>query len=191
MTTGTNMNSKQVSDRGNWSTFFRGYKCDEKMTTAQRIAHLLNWAADHGPGVLIPYNIILKYIMGFEHTPRMGNEEVETLRRKLSSVRPHLQKTYSRDLKNVTGVGARATTDSLDLVKQSMPANVRRVNSSHAALKRNAELVDVAKLPASGPDKSWRDWYIKTVPPALKALQSDERIAKLLPPKPQGEGQEQ
>jgi len=167
-----------------WNLFFRGFKIDTTMSIPHRIAFLLDWAASHNPSALIPYNVILKYVMGYGHTPRVNNDEVETLRRKLSSARPILQKKYKRDIRNVSGVGARATVDDLDLVKSSLPGNVRRVNSAHAALQRNAELVNVGKLPDHGPDKSWRDWYSRAVTPALKAIGSDERISKLLPPAP-------
>jgi len=182
----TNVGSSRSSD---WVLFFRHYKVDATMSLAQRIAHLLDWAAKKGVGVLIPYNVICRHIMGYNYTPRMNNEEVDGIRRKLSSARPHLQKKYKRDLRNVSGVGARATVDSIDLVKTSLPGNVRRVNSAHAALARNAELVDVAKLPEHGPDKAWKDWFQKTVSPAIKALSNDDRIAKLLPPAPEPKGE--
>jgi len=82
----------------------------------------------------------------------------------------------------VSGIGARATTDSTDVVKSTMPAAVRRVNSAHAALTSAAKLVDVTELPRTGADRGWTEWYGRTVTPALKALASDERITRLLPP---------
>jgi len=168
----------------NWGAFFKGFKMDMTMSIPARGAMLLAWAADKSAGTIIPYNIMLKYIMGYDHTPRTSSEEVESLRRKISSMRPILQDKYKRDMRNVSGVGARATVDDLDVVKSSMPGNVRRVNSAHKALARNAELVRIDRLPSSGPDKQWRDWYSQSVSPAIKALRSDERIKGLLPPAP-------
>jgi|HubBroStandDraft_2_1064218.scaffolds.fasta_scaffold00001_92 hypothetical protein len=184
METSMNSNSATGSTVSDWNGFFRGFKIDMTMSISHRIAFLLDWAAKKNPYAIIPYNIILKYIMGFSHTPRMANEDVDTLRRKLPGCRPILQKKYKRDIRNVSGVGARATVDDLDLVKSSLPGNVRRVNSAHAALQKNSEMVNIAKLPDHGPDKQWRDWYAKTVSPALKALSDDPRVAKLLPPAP-------
>lgn len=173
----------------NWNTFFKGFKLphppgkpDKQLPTNHRIAFLLHWAREKGPGLVVPYNIILKFIMGFEHTPRTSNEEVELLRKKMSSVRPILQGKYKCDLKTVPGVGARATTDDLDTLKNTTVNAVKRVKSAHEALKRNTSNIDASKLPTSGPDKEWRDWYSQSVSPALKALGNDERIAKLLPP---------
>ena len=57
-----------------------------------------------------------------------------------------------------------------------------RVNSAHEAMKATAALVDDTKLPRLGPDKSWTEWFGRTVSPALRALALDGRIAKLLPP---------
>jgi hypothetical protein len=190
MATGTNMADDKrhaAATRGDWAEFFKGYKLDDALASlslAKRTAHLLDWAARKGPGTLIPYNVILKGIMGYAHTPRIGNEEVDRFRHgPLGGARKYLQQQYKRDLKNA-GVGARATVDGLDVVKSVLPANVRRVNSAHAALGRAAKLVDPARLPAAGPDRAWVEWYARTVSPALKALAADDRIAKLLPPAP-------
>lgn len=171
--------SDTVVGRSNLDAIFRSFKLPESMSISNRIAFVLDWAAKKGPGTVIPYNIIYKHVYGVPNTPSTSNKDVVMLRKKLASARPILQKKYNRQLKSVAPLGARATTDSLDVVRSNIPSDVRRVNSAHAALQRTAKLVDVAKLP-EGADKSY---YVRTISPALKALASDERLAKLLPPK--------
>lgn len=169
----------------NWITFFKGYQVEMGMSIVKRIAHLLNWAADKDPEAIIPYNIVCRFIMGFDFTPKMGNQKVNEIRRSLSRARPILQDKYKRDLKNVSGVGVRATSRAhggIDVVKSTTGAAVKRVNSATQSLARNAKLVDPEKLPTQGPDKVYSDWYKKQVSPAIRMLASDERILKLLPP---------
>jgi hypothetical protein len=184
----TEESRKKAAASGDWAAFFHGYKLTDALASlslAKRTAFVLDWAAKRGPGVLIPANVLYKYVMGFSHTPRLKTEDVERFRANtISAARPVLQGQYKRDLKIVTGVGCRATTDSLDVVKATLPANVRRVNSAHAGLERAAKLVDPRALPEAGPDKGWTEWFGRAVSPALKALAADERIAKLLPPAP-------
>ena len=173
-----------VSD---WKKFFIGYKLphppgkpDKQVPLMQRVAHLLDWAAKKAPGVVVPYNVIYKEINGLDQMPRMSNEEVQRLRTKFSGLRQLLRKMYKRDLKHVSGVGLRATVDDIDVVRTTTPQAVRRFNSAAEALKSNVALVNVAKLP-EGSDKSW---FVRAVSPAVKALSSDDRLLKLLPPAP-------
>ena len=180
-----------VGHINNWDTFFTGFKLphppgkpDKQLPISHRVAFLLDWAAKRDPEALVPYNIVLKTIQGLVTTPRMSSPDVERMRQQIPRARPILQGTYHRDLVNVSGVGVRATTGDLDVVKRVLPGTVRKVNRAHESLRRTAALVDVAKLPATGPDRGHREWMIRTVSPALKALKSDERIANLLPPAP-------
>lgn len=166
----------------NWDTFFRGFQMDMELSIPKRIALLLDWSAKKSPGTIVPYNIVQKHIMGFSHTPQMRTEAVQELRRKFASVRPLLQDKYKRDLFHLSGVGVRATTGDLDVVKTSLPGNVRRMNSARAALSKNVALVDAKKLPTSGPDRQITEWFMKVVSPAVRALATDERFERLLPP---------
>jgi len=178
-----------VTHVSNWNTFFKGMKIpsppgqpDRQMSLPRRIAFVLDWAAKKGPNIIVPYNVVLREIMGFTHTPRLSNKEVADLRKKLPVARPILQTEYKRDLYNVSGIGVRATTGDLDVVKATTPRAVARVHSAHEALRKNATLVRVDRLPESGPDRGWREWYAKAVTPAVKLLTSDPRFDKLLPP---------
>jgi len=78
----------------------------------------------------------------------------------------------------VSGIGVRATASDLDVVQRSIPRNVRNFNSAREALGRNVALVNPNRLP-EGPDKNW---FVRQVSPAYKALTNDDRILKLLPP---------
>ena len=171
----------------NWATFFKGFKLphvagkpNKLPSIVQRIAYLLDWVAKRAPYQYVPYNVVFREINQLTVTPRMSNQDVARLRDKMSAVRPVLQRLYKRDLKNLSGVGIRATVDDLDVVRTTTGAAVRRVTSAHDALKRNAGLVSAAKLP-DGPDKAW---FVRTVSPAIRALTDDPRMAKLLPPAP-------
>jgi hypothetical protein len=175
---------RQVSD---WKRFFQGFKLphppgkpDKMLPLGHRIAFLLDWAAKKAPYNFVPYNVVYKEINGLEATPRTTNEDVTRMRRLLTSVRPLLQRTYKRDIKNLSGFGVRATVDDLDVVKTTTGAAVRRFNSAGEALKKNAALVNPSKLP-EGSDKAW---FTRTVSPAVNALSNDPRMLKLLPPGP-------
>lgn len=170
--------NERVSTKG-WNTKIRAYKHDEKLTQIQRIAHFLNWGAVHLPNQTFPYNIICKAIMGYGHTPRVNNEEVDATRRRTSMARRVLQQKFKRDLKSIPGVGARATVDSIDVVKATLPGRVSRVNSAVKGLQESAALVDVNKLPAKSAE---RVWFENHITPGIKALTTDERIQRLLPP---------
>lgn len=175
---------KTVTD---WKRFFAGFKLphpegkpDKQLPLGHRIAYLLDYAAKKAPYNFVPYNVIYREINGLEATPRVDNENVAIMRKKLAGVRPLLQKLYKRDLKNLSGLGVRATVDDLDVVKTTTVTVVARVNSAHNALKANAALVNPNRLP-EGSDKAW---YVRTVSPAIKALTDDPRMLKLLPPAP-------
>jgi hypothetical protein len=181
--------SATVTHVSNWNVFFKGMKLphppgqpDKQLSIARRIAFVLNWTAERAPNILIPYNVVLREIMGFTHTPRLGGKEVDAIRKKLASSRPILQEEYKRDLHNVSGLGCRATTGALDVAKHTTPRIVGRLRSDRDALRKNAALVNVAKLPETGPDKGVRDWFVKTVSPMVKLLSTDARFDKLLPP---------
>jgi len=176
--------TKHVSD---WKKFFHGFKLphpsgkpDKMLPLVFRIAYLLDWVAKKAPYNFVPYNVVYKEANALDATPRSSNEDVARLRTKLSSCRPILQKLYKRDLKNLSGIGVRATVDDLDVVKTTTRTAVRRFNSAGEALKKNAALVNPNKLP-EGADKSW---FTRTVSPAVKALTTDDRMLKLLPPAP-------
>jgi hypothetical protein len=168
----------EVSTKG-WNVKIRAYKHDERMPQVHRIAHFLNWCAIHLPNQTPPYNISCKAINGYAHTPRVNNEEVVSTRRRTSMARKVLQQKYNRDLKTVPGVGARATVDSVDIVKATLPGRVSRINSAVKGLQDSAALVDVNKLPPKSPE---RVWFENNITPGIKALTTDERIQRLLPP---------
>ena len=116
--------------RGDWGAFFKSYKLTDALSSlslSKRAAHALDWTATRAPGVVVPYNVVLKVVMGYSHTPRLGNEEVERFRSgALGDARRHLRSQYRRDLKSVSGVGVRATVDGLDVVKSTLPASVQK-----------------------------------------------------------------
>jgi hypothetical protein len=173
-----------VSD---WKKFFIGYKLphppgkpDKQVPLMHRVAHVLDWVARKAPGQVVPYNVIYKEINGLDVMPRMSNDDVQRLRARFAGLRGLLRKMYKRDLVHVSGVGLRATVDDDDVVRTTTPAAVRRYNSATEGLKSNAALVNVANL-SEGRDKTW---FTRAVSPAIKALSSDDRLLKLLPPAP-------
>jgi hypothetical protein len=125
---------------------FKGYHHDATMTIPERTAHALDWAAAHNGGMIVPYNILLKAVMGYNRMPRLKTEEVEALRRKMSRARQLLEKVYGRALVAVTGIGVRATVDGEDAVRNSAKPAGARLERAAQIFKDRLALVNKAEV---------------------------------------------
>ena len=159
------------------------YKAPMEQPVGRRIAHLLDWAAVKLPGKWIPVHYVVRFMMGYDHTPRMANEEVQRVRKMCSTnVRRILEREYSRELLHQTGVGVRATVDSADVLKHKLPQRAARFNNARAALENTAARVDVKDLPNTKEMAPWKAWFEKSVMPVVKTLKAQGVETKLLPP---------
>lgn len=144
----------------------------------QRGAHFLNWAATNHPKEYVPYNFLVRAVMGYKRTPRMDAEEVTRYRGKMSRIRRILQDEHGRELTSSPGIGVRATDSDDDILRTELKRKMQRFKNAKAALEKTSSLINTARLTAS-PDK---DWFQGDVSSLLKTLQSPAFNRKLLPP---------
>jgi hypothetical protein len=156
------------------------YKHEPGMSRAERMAHFLNWAAKELPGVPIPVNLVLKAIMGYTKTPRLGGEEVELLRGQTSAARKLLKEKYGRGLHAERGLGIRATVGDEDMADTQYRKDMRRVVSAVAGANETHALITPSKIK----DERLRNW-VKGAGDQVKQLGLGDRLLKLLPPKPE------
>jgi hypothetical protein len=161
----------------------RSYKPDMKMSLPQRAAHYLDWAAASYPGSYTPYNMLLKAIQGYAKTPRVDSDEVERLRRSLNgSVKGILRKQYTREVVTQPGYGIRATSDDLDMVKNSLTKKMVRLRGARNSVAQTVGMVDPANIPQTAEGKLWKDWYSRSAKDVVRQLTSPEFEKKLALP---------
>lgn len=158
------------------------YTTQPELPMVQRVAHLLDWAAQHYPKEYMPYNYGLKAVMGYRQLPRLGTEEVERFRGVVGRSRQVLQAKYARELDVQHGVGFRATTDSSDTLTVAFPKRMRRLDSAKEAVVRTASLIDVKQVPQTGELGRLRRWFEADARKVLDALKSATFTKGLLPP---------
>jgi hypothetical protein len=158
------------------------YETNPKLRNPDRSAHFLDWAAKHYPKSYVPYNYLLKAIMGYERTPRLDSEDVDRLRSNLTRIRTILQEIYGRDLDTQPGVGVRATVDDADTTTVALPKKMRRLRSAQVGLKKTVDLIDLSKLPSTADMVPWKRWLTTDVKTIMKTLDSPDFAKRMLPP---------
>ncbi len=158
------------------------YKVQEKLRVPERMAHYLDWAAAKYPKAYTPYNFVLKAIMGFEKTPRLGSEDVDRLRGKITRTREILQELYGRDLDTQPGVGVRATVDDADTTTVALPKKVKRLAAASNSVKKTMDLIDPKKLPDTAEMAPWKKWLTTDVKTIVKTLSAPDFASRMLPP---------
>ncbi len=153
------------------------YKHVPSLTHSQRIAHFLDWGAQHLEKTYFPYHIICKAVNGYAHTPREGSDAVELIRKAMQSVKKILRETYKRGFDYSRGLGVRATVDDNDTVNYSLATAAKRLVSSKRNVDKVASIVDPGKL------SSKESVYFSNVTGASKLITTGH-IQRLLPPKP-------
>lgn len=153
------------------------YPRDEKLSIPRRVAHCLNWCADHCPLQYVPFHILLKAIMGYARTPQPDSKEVLALRQKWTPVRKILVREYRRDLVVERTVGVRATTSSEDVAKTTLGARLRRFEGARKAVESTLSIVDPEQIR----DRQLRAW-VTDLRPVFAKLNSPDFAKKLLPP---------
>ena len=154
----------------------KGYDRPDIEASNRAGAHFFNWAAQHHPHKVVPWNVVFFGIYG--KRKGLKSKEVELLRGKSSAIRAALQEDYERTLLTIKGLGARATVNSDDVVKNAMPGIGRRVRSSIRAISATNELVTVNEIT----DPAWRKWHQREIRSCVKVLTSPDFLNKLLPP---------
>lgn len=164
------------------ATKMKTYKVDTELPLNRRLAHLFEWGANNLPHHYIPFNLVVRGVMGYGHTPQPRGKEVKEMQKRMGAARAALEEEYGRELLVQRGLGARATVDSEDVVKNKLPQRTTRFLSAKAALARTVERVDLKELPRrSAEDKTWADWAVD-VAQTMNQLGTGKLDNKLLPP---------
>lgn len=158
------------------------YATDSSLTVAGRVAHFLNWAADKYPKQFVQYNVLLKAIMGFSHTPRLNTQEVERLKDQMGHVAKLLYKRYGRETIAQPAVGIRASVDSADLLVNVAPRKARRLVKARDALVQTKELINLDEVPNLPEYRAYKEWLGKDVNDVLKLVNTEKFTERMLPP---------
>jgi hypothetical protein len=170
-----------MARKSNGILSFDTYKLDEKASTVERTANALDWAANHYPKQLVPYNILLKAIMGYGFLPRLNSSAVVDLRSTMSRVKKTLRIKYGKGLVSEPGAGVRATVDSADQLRTDVRRAASRHHSSGKALAAAASLVDMSEVPNTPENKKLIQWAKTGLKEQLAQIDSPE-FKKLLEP---------
>lgn len=154
------------------------YRLDPKMSRSQRLAHFLDWLAQRAPYTVVPPNIALQAIMGYARTPSVNKDEVKLLQNSVSAAREIMLKEYQRGLVVFKRIGMRGTVDDQDCADTQQRRNVQRLMGAHRKVKETARIIDASKIE----DDKLRSWIKGGVANAMRALDADARLDKLLPP---------
>lgn len=168
---------------GNKKSKIEQYVRIDTLTLNQRAAHFLDWAARNMPGEAIPYNVVVRTIMGYTRLPSLKSEEVARFKSNLTSqVRKILLTKYGRELITVIGVGTRATVDDADRLVHVAPKRARRLNAARAAFVVTATGINLANVPDTPRYIALKRWLATDVRGVLAAVNSPSFAQKLLPP---------
>lgn len=159
------------------------YVKDETLSTTQRAAHFLDWAAKQAPKEFFPYNVIYKAIMGMPHMPRLDNEAVALFKRTATAgLRKALVTKYDREVINLVGVGIRASVDDADRLTNVAPMKARRLDSARRSFMLTAASIDLHNVPNTPAYAALKAWMGREVRDVIKQIGSPEFAMKLLPP---------
>jgi hypothetical protein len=160
-----------------------GYEAPGKMKTlSHRVAHFLNWGAQHMPYVYFSYNVIVREINGFTNTPRHDNPQVDAVRKCMQSVKRIMLRDSGRGFHAKKNEGVRATVDDLDKIEYDMVPRQSRINSSVQVQKQVASTVKHDRLPATERGKILSK-FLHGVKNEIRFLEEEKRIMALLPEK--------
>jgi hypothetical protein len=168
----------KTDKRGDIST----YKFDPEMSQTKRIAHFLDWASQHMPKEFLPYNVVLKAVMGYKHLPRLDTKEVLFIRHAITRVRKTLLDTYKKGLVSMPGVGVLATVDDADMVINDVAKKGQRVQSAVNSFTASVNVVNPANIPKTAEMAPYQK-YIRQAKDVAALFGTSEFMQKLLPPK--------
>jgi len=154
---------------------------DERTAHYKSVAHFLDWAAKHQPQKYYSWGFVTRVVMGLASTPRENSQSTQLIRKTASRARKYLIESYGRELENLSGIGVRATTGSLDVLKGRLIERKKTFDRAAAGLQQTAALVNTSEIPNTAENKPLKAWFETTVSPNLKRL-NDVQKALALPP---------
>lgn len=159
-----------------------GYVPDTELPLAKRIAHFLDWAAEHRPKEFIQYTEITKEIMGYSHMPRAKTAEVEHIQKTASRSRTVLRKEYKRGMVSKPGLGVRATVDDADMTMNVLTKRAKTLAGAGAKFVETHSDIDPTKLSTTGEIGKYREWLTHEAADTVKKLTAPSFKQSLLPP---------
>lgn len=154
---------------------------DERTAHYKSVAHFLDWAAKHQPQKYYSWSLVTRVVMGLASTPRENSQSTTLIRKTASRARRHLIEKYGRELENLSGIGVRATTGSLDVLKGRLIDRKKIFDRAAVGLQQTAGLVNTSEIPNNAETRPLKHWFDTTVAPNLKRL-NDVQKALALPP---------
>lgn len=154
---------------------------NERTAHYKSVAHFLDWAAKHKPQTYFPWGMITAVVLEMASTPRDNSQSTQLIKKTASKVRKHLIEAYGRELENLTGIGARATVGSLDVLKGRLVERKKKFDQAAAGLQMTASLINTSEIPNNAETKPLKAWFDSVVSPNLKRL-DDVQKALALPP---------
>ena len=156
-----------------------GYRFEVTMSRSQKIAHCLDWLRQRVPGAYVPLNVLTKAVMGGTRVPKTDSREVDLTRSALSRANVILHERYKVALVSLRDLGVRATYSDEDTANTRQRKNVSRAVAAIRSVERTDAIIDPAKIH----DEKLRGWITKGVGGMLRQLKTDDRLARLLPPR--------
>jgi hypothetical protein len=154
------------------------YRIQEKLSLPKRLAHLLDWAAQHYPGIFIQWNRALQAIQGFATLPSIKSDQVKSLRNRSTEMKKYLWATYTRGVAYHPLLGIRATVDHDDLLTHEGRKAVRRFDSAGQKVIEVTKGINPALLA-----KDNKEFYQKHLKPLAAAISTAQFAAMLDVPK--------
>lgn len=120
------------------------YKQLAGASTAESIAHVLDWAASKYPGDWVPIRHLVAAALGCK-LPRANDPLVELIRNRLGSAAKVLRTMYHRCKVNQLGM-VRATVDDEDIVRAAVTEKARRAETAYKSLIATHQMVDLKNV---------------------------------------------
>ena len=167
----------------------------EESSIVGRTAEFLDYCAQKYPHSLITYEEITQAIYGLGRLPMSQSQNVKSVRGQMSSAGKRLMRDYNRTLVTERGVGARASVDNADKLRESVTKAAERHKRSADHLQSVCSMVDPKSL-----EKEIKElkgdpvlkeemlelsrWLTDSMGKYLKSLDRPAIASALLPPPP-------
>lgn len=162
-----------------------------------RVAEFLDDCAQKYPHCTITYEEVTQAIFTLGKIPDARAKHVKSVRGQMSSAGKLLLQKYNRTLITCRGVGARASVDNTDKVKESMTQAAENHRRTAEKLVKIADSIDPTELDKElkllGGDPAVKKdlleiatWHKELLMKYVRSLKKPSATQALLPPPPQG-----
>jgi hypothetical protein len=152
------------------------FKFEEGLSMYERAAAYLWFYAQKEPEMFVPYNELLKRVMGYRRVPAIGTREVDLFRAKGQGIRAALIRMHKCSMVTAPGYGWRATIGSEDISLHVIPKQLSRASGMLRTAHNTMEIIDARKL-----SPARRAWYEKNVGKLSLMTKQLEEARKSLP----------